>query len=126
MRFVSLTMTAAVAVGSAALGAQTPASSRPAPPARTKPTPAPPPSAIEGQVKGPDGKPVEQALVLVRAATASFADPPRTARTSPEGRFRIEVKARGPHTVRVEARGLAARTVEKAVPGGAPLAIALR
>ena len=125
MRIVSLTIAAAVVMGSA-VGAQTPAPSRPAPPARTKPAPAPTPSAIlEGQVKGPDGKPVEQALVVARAATASFSDPPRTARTSPEGRFRIEVEVRGPHTIRVEARGLAARTLEKVVPGSAPLAIAL-
>ena len=119
----------AVAAAAALLQAA-PAPPGPSPAPRTsaasRRTPAPAPSAIlEGLVKGPDGKPVDQALVVARAATASFSDPPRTARTSPEGRFRIEVTARGPHTVRVEARGLAARTVEKAMPGGAPLAIAL-
>jgi hypothetical protein len=43
---------------------------RPSPAARPSPKPAPPP-IIEGTVKGPDGKPVEGALVLAGEVAGS-------------------------------------------------------
>src|SRR5947207_15233926 len=85
-----------------------------------KPSPAPPsPPVVEGVVKGPDGKPIEGALVIARSSGA-FAEPPLSANTDARGRFRLIVKRLAPYTVRVEARGLAGRTIEKARPG-APL-----
>ena len=96
------------------------AAARPAP----RPAPAPTPSpALEGVVKGPDGKPIEGALVIVRSVV-DFAEPPLSTNTDAGGRFRLGVRRTAPHTVRVEARGLAGRTVEKARPG-APLEVVL-
>jgi protocatechuate 3,4-dioxygenase beta subunit len=96
-----------------------------------KPTPALPPStstvaapAIEGVVKGPQGKPFDGALVIAWPSVDSDTDPPLIARTDAAGRFRIAVRRRGPHTVRVEAPGLAAQSLEKVEPG-APLSFAL-
>jgi carboxypeptidase family protein len=94
------------------LAFQAPAS-RPAP----KPTPAPTlPPALEGVVKGPDGKPIEDALVIARPSV-DLADTPLSTNTDASGRFRLIVRRPAPHTVRVEARGLAGRTIEKARPG---------
>jgi hypothetical protein len=96
-----------------------PASRSPA--ARTVPAP----SVVEGTVKGPEGKPVEGALVIVEVVALRFGrQAPLTARTDSSGRFRIELERRGPLNLRVEAKGLAPRTLEKVTPGS-PLAIAL-
>jgi protocatechuate 3,4-dioxygenase beta subunit len=85
---------------------------RPAP----KPTPGPTPPALEGVVKGSDGRPIQGALVIARSSV-DFAEPPLSTNTDASGRFRLTVRRAAPYTVRVEARGLAGRTIEKARPG---------
>ena len=85
----------------------------------------PPSPALEGTVRGPDGKPVEKALVAVQPSSAEFFGAPLTTRSDLSGRFRLSLTSAGLHTVRVEARGLAARTIEKARPG-APLNVSLQ
>ena len=71
-------------------------------------------------MKGPDNKPVDKALVLVQAARGAFpfapTSTPVSTRTDAAGNFRLELKGRGPHTVRVEAAGLAPATLDKVVP----------
>jgi protocatechuate 3,4-dioxygenase beta subunit len=97
-----------------------------APPARApaKPAPSPtPPPVLEGTVKGPDGKPVEGAVVMARSSS-DYSEGLLSARTDASGRFRLPVKRAAPYTVRVEAKGLAGRTVDKARPG-TPLDITL-
>ncbi|HEY6552127.1 MAG TPA: carboxypeptidase-like regulatory domain-containing protein, partial [Vicinamibacteria bacterium] len=96
--------------------------------APTKAAPAAKPrraAALEGVVKGPDGRPVEGALVIARQAGASSREPLFT-KTSGDGRFRLPLPkaAVGPWDLRVEAKGLAAAQVEKAQPG-ASLSVAL-
>src|SRR6185503_13472452 len=81
--------------------------------------PAAPPPALEGLVKGPDGKPVAGALVLARPTTSVAGDPPLHARTDANGRFRMELRSDQPCDVRVEAPGLAAQRLEKVRPGAA-------
>jgi protocatechuate 3,4-dioxygenase beta subunit len=87
------------------------------------PTPSPSPKAattpfVEGTVVGPDGKPVAGALVSVQlAAMINFGEPTMTARTDSAGRFRIAVKSASTHMVRVEAPGLAARSLPRVRPG---------
>ena len=98
---------------------QAPATRAPAKPA---PSPTPPPT-LEGTVKGPDGKPVEGALVIARS-TVDHSDPALSTQTDASGRFRLAVRRAVPHTMRVEAKGFAGSTVEKARPG-TPLAVAL-
>jgi protocatechuate 3,4-dioxygenase beta subunit len=108
----------AIGLGSVALGAagaQAPAAS-PAPRAAAKPSPPPPP-VFEGLVTGPDEKPIAQATVVVSATTGMLHEPPLVARTGEDGRFRIPVKRRAPHALRVEAAGLAAQRIDKAMPG---------
>jgi len=100
-------------------GLQAPA---PGAPAKPKPSPTPAP-VLEGTVKGPDGKPVEGALVIARSSV-DHSDPALSTQTDATGRFRLTVKRPVAHTVRFEARGLAGRTVEKARPG-TPLDVAL-
>jgi large repetitive protein len=101
-----------------------PASPRPSP-AATKPSPKPtPPPVLTGSVRGPDGKPVEGALVLYRPLAASSRELAATTRTDAEGRFRAELKTAGPVYVRVTAKGLAGRSFEKVQPGS-PLAVVL-
>ncbi|PYQ21317.1 MAG: hypothetical protein DMF81_15845, partial [Acidobacteria bacterium] len=102
------------------LAFQAPAA-RPSP----RPTPAPtPPPALEGVVKGPDGKPLEGALVFARPPGLASPAPTLSARTDAAGRFRLTLARPVPHTLRVEARGLAGRTIEKARPG-APIEVGL-
>jgi carboxypeptidase family protein len=98
---------------------QTPAARTPAKP-RPSPTPVP---VLEGTVKGPDGKPIEGALVIARSSV-DYSDAALSTQTDATGRFRVTVKRPVAHTVRFEARGLAGRTVEKARPG-TPLDVAL-
>jgi protocatechuate 3,4-dioxygenase beta subunit len=103
-----------------------------APPAaqpRPGPTPTPAPPVLEGVVKGQDGKPVAQARVYAqssRAATPSAftLNSPVDTRTDAAGRFRLPLRVAGTHTVRVEAAGLAAVSLEKVDPK-APLAVTL-
>ena len=123
------THAAALAVALAVL--DVPLSAQPARPPASQPSaaaapgaarrPAPPP-VFEGSVTGPDSKPIAEAVVMISAG--DVFEPPMVARTDGEGRFRITARRRGPHTVRVESAGLAARTVDKALPG-TPLRIAL-
>ena len=80
-----------------------------------KPAPAPP--VLEGIVKGPDGKPLENALVAARPSSAEPLAAAITARTDSSGRFKLKLTSAGLHTVRVEAKGLAGRTLEKVRPG---------
>ena len=98
---------------------QAPATRAPAKPA---PSPTPPPT-LEGTVKGPDGKPVEGALVIARS-TVDHSDPTLSTQTDASGRFRLAVRRAVPHMMRVEAKGFAGSTVEKARPG-TPLVVAL-
>ena len=75
------------------------------------------PAAIEGVVKGPDGKPVAGAVVLARRAEGSpYARDRRTA-TGGDGRFRFDAPEPGPYDLRIEAPGFAARTIRGAAPG---------
>jgi protocatechuate 3,4-dioxygenase beta subunit len=107
-------------VGARPLAAlQAPATRAPVKPAPS-PTPAP---VLEGMVKGPDGKPVEGALVFARARTGS-PEPPLTTQTDAAGRFRLSVRRPVSHLVRVEAKGLAGASIDKARPS-TPLSIAL-
>jgi protocatechuate 3,4-dioxygenase beta subunit len=74
--------------------------------------------AIAGTVVGPDGKAVAGALVSVQLATViNFGEPTLTGRTDAAGRFRVPVKSAANHMVRVEAAGLAARTLPRVRPG---------
>ena len=104
--------------------AQTPTG---APAARSSPRPVPSPTpapVLEGTVKGPDDKPVVDALVFARPLGFGVPDAGISARTDAAGRFRLTLMRPVPHLLRVEARGLAGRTIEKARPG-TPLDIAL-
>jgi len=85
------------------------------------PSPAP---VLEGTVKGPDGKPIADALVFARALGFGAPAPSVSTRTDAAGRFRLTIKPAPPYTLRAEARGLAGRTIEKARPG-APIEIGL-
>lgn len=95
-----------------------------------KPTPPPPAPVIEGVVRGPDRKPIEKALVVAVASARTQDDfsPRRPApvwvHTDAAGRFQLPLRAREPHTVRVEAPGLAAATRRDAA-AGTPLAFDL-
>jgi hypothetical protein len=112
----------------AILSAAPPAPPRPTPaPPGTPPSPRPPaaPPVLQGVVKGPDGRPLEKALVLARPAVSSWQEPAATALTDATGAFRLPLKGRGPVTVRVEARGLAGRTLERVSPS-APLTVVLQ
>jgi protocatechuate 3,4-dioxygenase beta subunit len=116
---------AVVAVGFQA--APPPPAATKAAPAKAVPAPKPrPAAALEGAVKGPDGRPIEGALVIARQAGASSREPLST-KTSADGRFRLSLPrtAVGPWDVRVEAKSLAALQVEKVQPG-APLSVALQ
>lgn len=81
-------------------------------PKAAPPKPAPPP-VFAGTVLGPDAKPVADAVVVAMAA-GEFNDPPIVTRTAADGTFRVTARRRGAHTIRVEARGLAAQTIERA------------
>src|SRR5262249_22962620 len=86
--------------------------------ARQKPQPKPaPPPVLEGAVKGPQGKPVEGALVLVQCPTAMRSEPPLSTRTDASGRFQIPLRRPDACKLRVEARGFAPALRDKARPG---------
>lgn len=94
-----------------------------------KPTPPPPP-VLEGVVRGPDRKPIEKALVAALPSGPSLGvrmDRPSAVSTLTDanGRFRLTLRTREPHTVRAEAKGLAA-AMRRDVVAGTPLAFDLR
>ena len=100
------------------------ASPRPSPAAaRPMPKPAPAP-VLSGSVRGPDGKPVEGAVIIYRSLGAPGRELAAMTKTDADGRFRADLKTAGPVYVRVSAKGLAARSFEKVQPGS-PLAVAL-
>jgi protocatechuate 3,4-dioxygenase beta subunit len=75
-------------------------------------------------VKGPDGKPVEGARVAVMPLFLRLGDVPSHTRTDATGAFRIQLKAPGLVNLSVEAKGLAARHLQRIQPTAA-LAITL-
>src|SRR5262245_46679175 len=92
-------------------------------PQTAKPSPRPVLS-LEGTVRGPDGKPVEKALVIALSGMADFGAGPLTATTDAKGAFRFNLKDAGPYFVRAEAAGLGGATLEKVRPGS-PLSVTL-
>lgn len=79
---------------------------------------APPQPVIQGRVRDSRGAAVPDALVAVfKEARTLSQDPPLTTRTDAEGRFKVDLKGVGPHTVRIEAQGLAGQTHKKVSPG---------
>src|SRR5262245_14300147 len=106
----------AVLIAGSMLNAQAPAPPATAPPkaptptaAKPRPAPAPAP-AIEGIVRGPDRKPIDKALVIAvgdapYVSRWQTGDLPVTARTGPDGRFRLALRKPLKQTVRVEASG---------------------
>ena len=103
-----------------------PQAARPIRPAAS-PTPAPRargPATLEGVVRGPDGQPVANALVLASDEQFVVPRPPATARTSENGRFKMTLPPGLAFLVQVEAAGLATTTIRHTRPG-APLAVSL-
>jgi hypothetical protein len=90
---------------------------------KSTPTPAPPP-LLEGVVQGPDAKPIKDARVSYRGHALGRNDTTSVVRTDAEGRFRVTLTMRSPHTVRVEAVGFAGQTLQKVQPGS-PLLVRL-
>lgn len=84
------------------------------------PTPAP---VLVGTVKGPDGKPVEGALIVARPV-ASENHTLLSTRTDAQGAFRLQLKKTTPLDLRVEKPGLAIRRLEKWPPAN-PLNVQL-
>jgi hypothetical protein len=86
---------------------------------------------LEGIVRGPDRKPIEKALVAALASGGPMLggrmDRPSAVSTLTDanGRFRLTLRTREPHTVRAEAPGLAAAT-QRDVVAGTPLAFDLK
>jgi beta-lactamase regulating signal transducer with metallopeptidase domain len=71
-----------------------------------------------GSVRGPDGKPLANAIVIAWPAKKPFGGAPVVARTDAKGEFRLPV-ADGAHVLRVESPPLAPRDLERAMPGAA-------
>jgi protocatechuate 3,4-dioxygenase beta subunit len=106
-----------------ATAARAPSAASPRPAASPSPVPRGP-VVIEGTVRGPDGKPAANALVIARDEQAPFPRPPATARAGATGQFRLTVPPAVSYIVRVESAGLAARTIRHVRPGS-PLAVIL-
>src|SRR6187549_1418226 len=88
----ALSLAASQAGPTAPPNKSTPASPRPSP-AAAKPSPKPAtPPVLSGSVRGPDGKPVEGALVLYRSLGAPGRDVAVTTKTDADGRFRADLK----------------------------------
>ena len=120
-RNVLLPAIALLAGSAAALAVETP---RPRPsPVASRPRPAPPPT-LEGIVRGPDGKPIEKALVIAMALGLTSDEPNVSTRTDAQGRFKLDLRRRARHRVRAEAAGLAGRTLKDVAPG-TPVTIGL-
>jgi beta-lactamase regulating signal transducer with metallopeptidase domain/protocatechuate 3,4-dioxygenase beta subunit len=87
-------------------------------------------ASVRGTVKGPDGKPIAGALVLVAPAwnprnTRDAVPPPEMVRTDGKGAFRISPRRPAPaYWLRVERADLLAETRSDVVPG-TELSIAL-
>jgi protocatechuate 3,4-dioxygenase beta subunit len=81
--------------------------------------------ALTGTVRGPDGKPIEGALVIAKPSHEWLE--PVTTTTTVDGRFRLLMPARtvGPWDVTIEKKGLASSSVER-VTLGAPMAVVLQ
>jgi protocatechuate 3,4-dioxygenase beta subunit len=93
------------------------------PPPAAKPTAVPSPApALQGTVKGPDSKPIADALVVARSL--AMGGLPVLARTDASGRFQLKLAKPLLQFVRVDAHGFAGRSIEKAAPG-VPLDIRL-
>jgi len=133
-RRLVLVLTAAAAVSlvvqERASGQTVPvASPAPAPTVAPRPAAAPTPRprvpvSLEGVVRGPDAKPIANALVLARDEQPEFQRPPATARTAENGQFKMTLPPGLAFLVRVEAVGLAPATIRHARPG-TPLAVTL-
>lgn len=91
----------------------------PSPPQPTRsPTPTPTPSLLlEGVVTGPDNKPIANALLIARTSTGDPWQAGVSARTDSSGKFQLQLKSSGKHSVWVEAQGLAARPLPDVQPG---------
>ena len=100
-----------------ARASHSPRPGRSASPVRDRRRRKPPPRVLEGVVKAPDGKPVENARVTYRTEDGMFGRPPATVKTDAAGRFRVELKAITRLNVRVEADGFASRVLESVKPG---------
>jgi hypothetical protein len=77
-----------------------------------------------GTVRGPEGKPVAGALVVATLERPDIAVAPASAKTDAGGQFRLPLRSASAFTLRVEAPGLAARTLRHQVPGS-PIAVVL-
>ena len=104
------------------------AAASPAPSLAPSPRPSPRASAAApvaaGTVRGPDGKPVAGALVVVTPERLDIAVAPASAKTDAGGQFRVDLRSAAPFTLRVEAVGLAARTLRHQL-AGSPIAVVL-
>ena len=89
----------------------------PAPKPSLKSTPVPAPT-LTGAVADRAGKPVADALVIVRPLQHEN-EPPQTTHTDAQGAFRITLPSAGLVTVRVEAAGFAPQTLQKQRPAAA-------
>lgn len=92
------------------------AAAAPHPPPKPKATPAPPP-VLEGRVVGPDGKPIDGAIVVARDEKQRWTEPTLSTRTDKAGAFRFALKTRRPHLVWAQAPGLAIARREGVAPG---------
>jgi hypothetical protein len=114
------------AAAKAALVAMSPLSTAAVPgaPVNKPPAPGKAESVLAGTVRGPDGKPVEAALVIAKSSREGV--PPMTSTTAADGAFRLLLPSQiaGTWDVTVEARALAAVTLER-VRVGAPLVVSL-
>jgi len=118
-------LTTIAIAGLMAAASPAPPAAPPSPrPAAAKASPSPSPRHVEGAVKGPDGKPVAGALVIAILERMDVAVAPATTKTDPAGQFRLALRTASPFTLRVEAPGLASRTLRHQIPG-APLSIVL-
>jgi len=93
---------------------------------KTAPKKPPAPPVLQGTVRDSEGKAVENALVLAAPVDRSFVYPetPLSTRTAADGRFSLTLKNPSPHSLRVQAPGLAAETLKRVEPG-TPLSITL-
>jgi hypothetical protein len=78
---------------------------------------SPPALVLEGIVKGPKGEPLESALVVAYPVGAGLEEIASSALTNRNGYFRLALRNTTPHNLRIEAPGLAARSLKKAEPG---------
>lgn len=95
------------------------ASPSPAPSPRPLPRASAAPPRTTGTVRGPDGQAVVGALVIVSQERLDIAVAPASTKTDASGQFRVNLRSASPFTLRVEAPGLAARTLRHQVPGPA-------